>query len=290
MLKHALLFPTRGRTEKAVAALENVLSLAKGPLFVYIKLDNDDREADATRSALEKVLAEWGQTGIFLKGPRVMRGCVAGFNICAEAAYRDGCHLLQLLEDGHTFVTQGWDLIVQQTYLKTTRKGLIFFPNSYDDKLVFDVTLDLFYVTSSIQTREWYERFGYFFAPCYNHFFGDWELAYIAHKSKNVIYLPDVVIKHDKFSSQDRLFHEIRNANRMENDYNAYVSRFQDMIDHIIRNYTSALPFEEAEYRRYAAHMGSLQVEYKATALIFPQFQHYEKLALFTEAVRSLLL
>ena len=195
-----LLCPTRGRPDKFKRMVDSAYATA---------LNSDD--VNVTGYTYEDDISDYGETDEFIYSGAESSGRGAGpyWNILASHCFYKNMdtELFMLIGDDCVFETQGWDDMLRAEANKYPDGIFAIAPN---DKRSGGAP-------HFVVSNKWIETLGYFVHPAFQHFCVDTWTEYLARAVGRFIYMPDVIVSHQKAAEQhyDETADRIRGKNRV---------------------------------------------------------------------------
>jgi len=183
-MKIDLLVPTRGRPERFRRMVNSAQDRADAPenLFVWLYVDEGDDCYSGIEASREPKLLNP------LVGPRleIMSDL---WNRLYEVSHGD---ILWHGNDDMVFETQGWDTKVREAFAKHPDQIACVYG---DDGNVHDSV-----AVASFTSRKAADARGWFVPPYFKSLYNDLWLTHVYRKLDRLVYLPDVMIRHEHHS------------------------------------------------------------------------------------------
>jgi hypothetical protein len=215
-------FPTRGRPEKFMKALDKYIDLAvqKDKISFLVSMDEDD--TTATPEFIKIVQS---------KHPNIQL-CVGTSNGKIHAVNRD----MEKAPPYDILVLASDDMIPQcQAYDDTIRNTMALHFSDTDGVLWFnDGIREKELNTLCILGKKYYDRFGYIYYPGYKSFYCDNEFTDVATKLNKMIYFDLVIIRHEHMVRDNSLDDDTYRKNSIFGDIDRelYESRKNAKVNH----------------------------------------------------------
>lgn len=200
-----LLCPTRGRPDKFKRMVDSAMNKASNPNLVFIYSGHycNDASSHDPLPTHRNFPIRLGETSGKGAGPYWNQ-------LAAEASYhRSGMlYLYMLIGDDCVFETQGWDDMIRAEAAKYPDGIFTIAPN--DNRTNGGAP-------HFVVSNKWIETLGYFVNPAFQHFCVDTWTEYLARAVDRFIYMPDVIVSHQKAAEQhyDETADRIRGKNRV---------------------------------------------------------------------------
>ena len=217
-------FATRSRPKKAIACLENIISLSKsGGFQVIVTADTDDPTMfnDEVRDKINS----FPGTNIYYG---ISKGKIDAINKNVGLAKHEW-HILVNVSDDFLFLKDGFDLDIindMQNHFPDT-DGFLHYPDGSPahDKLA----------TMSIIGKKYYDRFGYVYHPDYKSVYCDNEATVVAQRLHKHIFINNQIFTHNHpawgKAEVDELYKRNENPLLYEKDKQTFLRRQSNNFD-----------------------------------------------------------
>lgn len=220
-MKFLLKYPSRGRPELFLSQIKLWMDKATGRNeFQWVfSIDKDDETMNTPEFANR------------IRFALLNRHCEYSINYCEPKGKIHACNahvnqylspeidILCLVSDDMTPV-QDWDLIISETMEKH-------FPDKDGAIHINDGLQGQNLITFSCLGSKLYRRFGYFYHSDYKSCFGDDEFTRTVYAWKKVVYIPDVIVRHNWVGhTLNDALHQ-KNHREMYEDHPIFVKRMQ---------------------------------------------------------------
>lgn len=188
-MRIAILIPTRARVTRFKKVYKSILDTANDPsnIITYAGTDSDDphlQEYVETFRGIKNI-----ENPIFSERrsvPEIM-------DIMSRLAINHGADLIIIASDDVVFQTLDWDIKLQQYYSKYKDRLLIGYFNNGRDRQMCE---------HFVASKEWIRTLGYYVPIEFNHFYVDTYISDIALRVGRLIWMRDIVLKHEHFKYQ----------------------------------------------------------------------------------------